>query len=119
MSRNARTWSSSYTLWQGIWPARIFPKIVSAMERLLRQVAWGGHYGLQSESAELSATCCLPCRLPGRECDIEPPHLPIKRVASDAELLRDPADVAVVDVDLTQQRGALRLLQWVGGLFLP
>src|ERR1700722_17488098 len=119
MSRNARTWSSSYTLWQGIWPARVFPKIVSAMERLLRQVAWGGHYGLQSESAELSATCCLPRRLPGRECDIVTPHLPIKRVASDAELFRDTADFYIVAVNLTQQRGALCLLQWVERLCFP
>src|SRR4051794_16361214 len=35
MSRKARTFSSSYTLWQGISPARIFPKIVLAMRTLL------------------------------------------------------------------------------------
>src|SRR5579884_3972352 len=53
-----------------------------------------------------------------REGDAEPPHLAIEGIAPDPELLRDAADVAVVQLDLLQQRATLRLLQGIQALGL-
>ena len=39
--------------------------------------------------------------------DAEPAHLPVEGVAADAEIARDVADVAALELQLAQQRLAL------------
>src|SRR5207302_10289758 len=47
-------------------------------------------------------------RLPERPLDVQPMHFPVERVAPDAELARDVADVAMLKIELPEQRLALR-----------
>src|SRR5881296_650329 len=46
-------------------------------------------------------------RLPDRPLDAQPLHFPVQRVAADAEIARDVADVAVLEIELPEQRLAL------------
>src|SRR5256885_498336 len=46
-------------------------------------------------------------RLPDRPLDVQPMHFPVQRVAADAELARDVADVAMLEIELAEQRLAL------------
>src|SRR5438270_8399399 len=47
-------------------------------------------------------------RLPERPLDVQPMHFPVERVAPDAELARDVADIAMLKIELPEQRLALR-----------
>src|SRR5712691_8714144 len=47
-------------------------------------------------------------RLLDRPLDVQPMHFPVERVAADAELARDVADVAMLEIQLPEQRLALR-----------
>src|SRR2546426_10176599 len=46
-------------------------------------------------------------RLPDRPLNVQPMYFPVERVAADAELARDVADVAVLEIELPEQRLAL------------
>src|SRR5437867_11930246 len=43
-----------------------------------------------------------------RPLDVQPMHFPVERVAADAELARDVADVAMLEIQLPEQGLALR-----------
>src|SRR5437879_816887 len=47
-------------------------------------------------------------RLLDRPLDVQPMHFPVERVAADAELARDVADVAMLEIQLPEQGLALR-----------
>src|SRR6266403_4288921 len=44
---------------------------------------------------------------PDRPLDVQPVHFPVERVAADAKLARDVADVAMLEIQLPEQRLAL------------